>query len=118
MTEAVVRLQKGLAQLASLPDNSRRQELELDLQITLAPALLASRGYSVSEVGETHARASVLAEQLGRSDHLLALLYGQWAYHCLRAEHRLALSYAETLGCHFQTRIGRSIFLTLISPPS
>ena len=48
-------------------------------------------------MGETHARASVLAEQLGRSDHLLVLLYGQWAYHCLRAEHRLALSYAERL---------------------
>jgi hypothetical protein len=25
------------------------------------------------------------------------LLYGQWAYHCLRAEHRLALSNAERL---------------------
>jgi tetratricopeptide (TPR) repeat protein len=86
-----------LDQLASLPDNSRRQELELDLQITLAPALLASRGYSASEVGETHARASTLAEQLGRSDHLLALVYGQWAYHHLRAEHRLALPYAERL---------------------
>ena len=46
----------------------------------------------------------VLAEQLGRSDHLLALLYGQWAYHCLRAEHRLALSYAERLEQWGETR--------------
>jgi hypothetical protein len=34
MTEAVAQLQKGLDQLASLPDNSRREALELNLQIT------------------------------------------------------------------------------------
>jgi class 3 adenylate cyclase/tetratricopeptide (TPR) repeat protein len=97
MTEAVTQLQKGLDQLASLPDNSRREELELDLQITLAPALIGSKGYSAPELGETHARASALAERLGRSDHLLALLYGQWAYHCVASENRRALPYAERL---------------------
>jgi hypothetical protein len=32
----------------------------------------------------TYARAQALAEQLERTDCLVALLYGQWAYHCLR----------------------------------
>ena len=58
----------------------------------------------MAEVRESHARASTLAELLGRSDHLLALLYGQWAYHCLRAEHRLALSYAKRLEKWGETR--------------
>jgi hypothetical protein len=35
----------------------------------------------------------------------------------LAALDRAAVGFTA-LGCHFQTRIGRSIFLTLISPPS
>ena len=95
MTEAVAQLQKGLDQLASLPDNSRREALELDLQVTLGPALIATRGYSSPEVGDTFARASTLAEQLGRSDWDVALLYGLWGYHLVRSEYRLALPLAE-----------------------
>jgi predicted ATPase len=45
MTGAVAQLQKGLDQLASLPDNPRRQQQELDLQIALGPAMIAARGY-------------------------------------------------------------------------
>jgi class 3 adenylate cyclase len=85
MTEAVAQLQKGLNQLASLPDNSRREALELDLKIALGPALIATRGYSSPEAGDTFTRASALAEQLGRSEYDVALLYGLSVYHELRA---------------------------------
>ena len=91
----MAQLQKGLDQLASLPDNSRREALELDLQGTLGPALIATRGYSSAEAGDTFARASTLAEQLGRSDYDVALLYGLWGYHLVRSEYRLALPLAE-----------------------
>jgi tetratricopeptide (TPR) repeat protein len=97
MTEAVAQLQKGLDQLASLPDNSRREALELNLQITLGPALIATRGYSSAEAGDTFARASTLAEQLGRSDYDVALLYGLSGYHLVRSEYRLALPLAERM---------------------
>jgi predicted ATPase len=97
MTEAVAHLQKGLDQLAGLPDDPWRQQQELDLQIALGPAMIAARGYSAPDVGEIYARARTLAEQLDRPDYLVALLYGQWAYHCIRSEYRLALSYAERL---------------------
>ena len=69
----------------------------LYLRIALGPALIATRGYSSPEVGETFTRASALAEQIGQSGYLLPLLYGQWAYHLVRSEHRLALPYAERM---------------------
>jgi hypothetical protein len=70
---------------------------KVDLRIALGPALIATRGYSSPEVGQIFSRASGLAERIGRSDYVLPLLYGQWAYHLVRAEHRLALPFAERM---------------------
>ena len=76
MTEAVAQLQKGLDLLTSMPDNSARQQQELDLRITLGQALIATKGWGSPLVGETYARARLLAEQLDRPDYLFPLLYG------------------------------------------
>jgi predicted ATPase len=97
MTEAVTQLQRGLDLLTSLPDGPERRQQELDLQIVLGPALTTTRGYSVPEVVKTFARARALAEQLERAEYLVPLLYGQWGYHLIRSEHRLALSLAEQM---------------------
>jgi predicted ATPase len=69
MREAVTQLQKGLDLLAELPEGSLRLQQELDLRIALGPALIATKGYSAPDVGETIARARLLAEQLDRSDY-------------------------------------------------
>ena len=74
MTEAVAQLQKGLDLLTSMPDNSARQQQELDLRITLGQALIATKGWGSPLVGETYARARLLAEQLDRPDYLFPLL--------------------------------------------
>ena len=97
MVEAVVQLQKGLALLAPLHDDLWRRQQELDLLIVLGPALIATKGYSAPNVGDTLAHALQLAEELDRSDYLVPLLYGRWAFHAVRAEARLALSHAERL---------------------
>ncbi len=97
MAEAVVQLQKGLDLLAPLHDNLWRRQHELDLLIVLGPALIATKGYSASNVGDTLAQAIKLAEELDRSDYLVPLLYGQWVFNTVRAETRLALSHAERL---------------------
>ena len=44
MTEAVAQLRKGLDLLSSVLDGVARHELELDLPITLAQALMAAKG--------------------------------------------------------------------------
>jgi tetratricopeptide (TPR) repeat protein len=63
----------------------------------LGAALTATKGWSAPEVDETLARARELAEQLDRPDYLVPLIMGQWAFHLVRPEHRLALSVVEQL---------------------
>jgi predicted ATPase/class 3 adenylate cyclase len=103
-TEAVLRLQKGLDVLAVLPDGPRRRQQELDLQIALASALAATKGYSATDVGETIARAHALAEQIDRPEHLVPLIYGQFAFHMIRSEHKRALLFAEQIERIGETR--------------
>jgi class 3 adenylate cyclase len=97
MTEAVAQLRKGLDVLTGLPDDPRRRQLELDLQLALRPALAFTKGLSAPDVGETIARARALAEQLDRPEYLVRLSFGQWAFHFGRSEHKLALSLAEQI---------------------
>jgi predicted ATPase/class 3 adenylate cyclase len=95
MTEAVAQLQSGLGLLANLPESACRTQQELDLQIALARALIPIKGYSSPLVGEAVLRARTLAEQLDRPEHLVPLLYSQWIFHTVRAEHKVALALAE-----------------------
>jgi class 3 adenylate cyclase/tetratricopeptide (TPR) repeat protein len=108
MTEAVSQLQKGLALLESLPEGTSRQQQELDLQVALVSALSATKGYAAPEVGDTLARARVLAEQLDRPEYLLGLLFGLSAYHAFRSELRLAHSIAQQIEQIGKTRKDRA----------
>ena len=54
---------------------------ELDLQIALGRALMATSGYSAPVVADTLVRARALAERFDRPDHLAPLLYFQWGFH-------------------------------------
>ena len=56
---------------------------------------MATKGFSAPEVDETFARARTLAEQIDRPEYLWRLLLGQWVFHSVRGEHKLALSLAE-----------------------
>ncbi|WP_439400321.1 AAA family ATPase (plasmid) [Bradyrhizobium sp. PMVTL-01] len=104
MTEAVSQLQRGLELLANMPEESRPVKHELDLQIALGRALMATRGYSAPAVADTLARARALAERFDRTDCLAPLLYSQWGFHMVRAEHELAVSLAEQLEKLGETR--------------
>jgi tetratricopeptide (TPR) repeat protein len=99
-TEAAAQLRKGLDALGGLPDGPDRRQKELDLQLGLGLALMASKGYSSPEVGRTYARARALAEQaeqINQPEYLRGLFYGQWIFHRVRGEHRLALALAEQM---------------------
>jgi predicted ATPase len=97
MAEAVAQLKKGLDVLAVLPDERWRRQQELDLKTALGSALSATAGWSAAEVGKTLASARALAEQIDRPEYLTTLIVGQWAFHCARAEHRLALPLGKQL---------------------
>jgi predicted ATPase len=95
--EAAVQFQKGLDQLALLPDTPDRQRQELEFQIGLGAVLLAVKGHAAPETGQAYARARELWEQLGSPSEFLHVPYGQYFYHSNRGELDLAQSFAEDL---------------------
>jgi predicted ATPase len=97
MTEAVTQLRRGLELLATVPDGADHEQRELELQAALVPAVIAAKGYTAPEVGETIARARSLAEKLDRTDYLIGLLYGEWVSSLVRAELKLTLSLTKNM---------------------
>jgi predicted ATPase len=94
-----------------MPEESRPVQHELDLQIALGRALMATSGYSAPVVADTLVRARALAERFDRPDRLAPLLYFQWGFHMVRAEHELAVSLAEQMEKLGQTRKDQTTLL-------
>src|SRR5215472_13885817 len=86
MSEAVAQLQKGVDQLALLPNTPERQRQELEFRNTLAAVLLAVEGFAATETGQAFARARELWEQLGSPSEFLQAPFGQSLYHEARGE--------------------------------
>jgi len=97
MAEAAAQLQKGLDQLALLPDTLERQRQELEFWSARSTALQASKGYAAPETGQAYARARELWEKLGSPSEFLQIPYGQSLYHVSRGELNLALRLDEEL---------------------
>ncbi len=77
MAEAAAQFQKGLDQLALLPDNPERQRQELEFCSALGAVLHAVKGHAAPETGHAYARARELWEQLGSPSEFLQIPYGQ-----------------------------------------
>ena len=97
MAEAAAQLQKGLDQLALLPDSPDRRRQELEFCSALGAALSAAEGYAALETGCAYARARELWEQLGSSAEFRQVPYGQSRYYALRGEFDQAQSLADDL---------------------
>jgi predicted ATPase/class 3 adenylate cyclase len=95
--EVLAHVSKGLALLERQPDTPERAQTELDLQIALGNALIATKGFGAAEVEQTYHRAWQLCQQVyaGETARLLPILYGQWGYNLARGEPRTALQVAE-----------------------
>jgi hypothetical protein len=97
MAEAAAQFQKGLVQLALLPDNPERQQRELVLLESLGAVLQSIRGYGAPETGEIFARARKLWERLGFPSEFRQIPYGQSRHHMARGELDRAQWLAEDL---------------------
>jgi predicted ATPase len=64
-SEAVAHLGTALAMLETLPDTQERARQELELRVTIGPALMASRGLAAPELEANYTRALALSRQLG-----------------------------------------------------
>ena len=73
MAEATAHFQKGLDQLALLPDTPERQRQELEFRVGLGAVLQAVKGLAAPETGDAWARARNLWDQLGSPAEFLRI---------------------------------------------
>jgi tetratricopeptide (TPR) repeat protein len=92
--EAVQHLTTGLELLATLPETPVRAQQELDLQLALGSALIATKGNTAPEVEQTYVRARALCAQSGETPQLFLTLRGL----CRLYTNRGALPTARELG--------------------
>ena len=97
--EAIANLGRAIALLAPHVDGGVRAATEraLELQVQLAQALIARRGYSVPETIAAFEQARALADKIGDTPLRFAVLYGLWAGSYVKAEHAEVLRQAEAL---------------------
>jgi predicted ATPase len=103
MTEAIAQLQKGLELVPALTHDAARLTHELDLQIALGQAVIATKGYAAPDAGKAYARARQLCEELNRPPQFVPVLWGQWVLHLVRAEFEQADRHAGEM-----LRLGRA----------
>jgi class 3 adenylate cyclase/predicted ATPase len=97
MVEARSHLRRAAELLATLPESPERLTVELDVQCGLGAALQALSGPSAEDTAAAYGRARTLAEQAGRKDRLLHVLYGIGVYHFVRAEFTASRQASEEL---------------------
>jgi predicted ATPase len=90
MTEAAAQYQKGLDELALLPETRERQWQELELRSSLGVVLRLVKGYASPETGRALDCARVLWEELGSPPEFLNIPFWQSLHHHTRGELGLA----------------------------
>jgi class 3 adenylate cyclase/predicted ATPase len=86
LMEATTHLQRGLTLIPTLPEAIRRDQSELELQLALGKALIATKGYTVPETIACFGRARQLCTALGDPPQLVPVLHGQWTQALMRNE--------------------------------
>jgi predicted ATPase/chloramphenicol 3-O-phosphotransferase len=78
--EAVAQVRRGLSLLDGLPETRERQQLELDIHVTLTAALMAGKGYADPEAVAALERANRLMTETGAvgTPVHFSVLYGLW----------------------------------------
>jgi len=84
-TEAADLLRRALALCRGFSESGRRLKQELDLLVTLGPALVTTEGYSTAEVGETYKRALDLSRRFDNRN-IFVILSGSWVFHIVRGD--------------------------------
>jgi DNA-binding SARP family transcriptional activator/predicted ATPase len=84
-TEAADLLRRALALCRGFSESDKRLRQELDLLVTLGPALVSTEGYSAAEVGETYGRALDLSRRFD-DRNIFEILTGVWVFHVVRGD--------------------------------
>ncbi len=88
--EAIANYSSGLRALESLPDERRRAQYELGLQVELGYSLIPLRGWSAPETAQAFGRAGELCRTIGDTPSQFRALWGVGAFHFVRGDQREA----------------------------
>src|SRR5215469_8932246 len=97
MAEAAVHFGKALHLLAGRPESEQRRARELTLQLALAGALMAVKGWASSEAGDAYARARELCWEAPEGSQLAMALSGAFLFLLNRGDIRAAHQVADEL---------------------
>jgi DNA-binding winged helix-turn-helix (wHTH) protein/predicted ATPase len=95
--EIIALATKGVALLHMLPEAPEHLHQELDLQMALGQALIATKGHTVPEVAHAYARARELCEQIGDTSQLFPVLRGLMLYYINRGDLQTTCQLGEQL---------------------
>jgi predicted ATPase/class 3 adenylate cyclase len=88
--EAIAHAQQGIQALRHLPDDTRKDRLELDFQFALGPCLIATEGPASNKAVATFTRARQLCERLGDPPEHLQVMFWLTTASVIRGELPLA----------------------------
>ena len=95
--ETIDYAKRALALADFLTQTAHRKEMELNLQLLMAVATCASKGYAAQETGDAFIRAEQLSQALAHDFLRFQALSGIWSYFLLRRELKTALKRARQL---------------------
>lgn len=95
--EATRHLGRGLELVNGMPGSPQRYRLELTLQTTLGPALMAIKGFASEEVEQAYARAQQLCQLIGETPQLFPVLLGLFRFYAMRGKWPAANSLGKQL---------------------
>jgi hypothetical protein len=81
--------------LKTLPDTAARARQELTLQLSLGASLIATKGYTATEVEQAYTRAQELCLQVGEPLQVAQVLYGLWVFNAVKGNLPAALALGE-----------------------
>jgi adenylate cyclase len=85
--EALRHYYHALELLKALPPSEKRDELELDIQVSLAPPLTMAIGHGAPEIEKAYSRAEALCENIKDEEKILPFLWLFKSFRLGRAEH-------------------------------
>jgi predicted ATPase len=93
--EAVAHLNNALQLLQTLPPSPWRNGQELDLLLSLAPAMTATRGWAPPEMAAAYQRAEELLEQIDDNAQLIPALFLLAVFRSGRSEHEASITLGD-----------------------
>jgi class 3 adenylate cyclase/predicted ATPase len=82
--EAIRHLERGLEQLATVPESPNRSQRQLEMELALGACVVAVQGYAHDDVERTFGRARELCREIGESSALARALVGLSYFHFTR----------------------------------